>query len=267
MTRADFEDRVRYINVHNTLMTLLEKKIVPVINENDTVSVEEIRFGDNDSLSALVAVRVDAGMLVILTDVEGLCTADPNTDKTAVCVREVRAITPEIEKLAGSEPGTCAGTGGMKTKVEAAKIATKSGVTVIICDGRKAGILADAVLNRQAGTVFLASAEITDSKKKWIAFGTKTKGAITVDNGAADALTKRGKSLLPTGIVSLSGVFRAGECVAIVSQSGKEIAKGIVNFSSADIARIKGKKTSEIGRILDRCEFEEVIHRSNMVVL
>jgi glutamate 5-kinase len=267
LTKADFDDRTRYVNVHNTLMTLLERGIVPVINENDTVSVEEIRFGDNDSLSALVAVRVDAELLTILTDVEGLCTADPNRDKSAVCVRTVKEITPEIERIAGDETGICAGTGGMRTKIAAARISTGSGVTTIICDGRKSGVLLDAAAGKQAGTKFLPSTKITDSRKKWIAFGTKPKGTVVVDNGAAEALQKRGKSLLPSGIVSVQSVFAAGESIAVVTQSGREVARGITNFSSEDIGLIKGRKTSEIEKILGRCDFGEVIHRNNMVVL
>ncbi|MEW6041755.1 MAG: glutamate 5-kinase, partial [Elusimicrobiota bacterium] len=254
LTRADFQDRTRYVNVHNALMTLIEKKVVPVINENDTVSVEEIRFGDNDTLSALVSVRVDAQLLILLTDVEGLCTADPDRDKNAVCIREVKEITADIEKLSRQEKGLCVGTGGMRTKIDAAKIATKSGVTTYICDGRKQGVLLDIINGKSVGTKFIPTEKITDSKKKWIAFGTKPKGTITIDDGAVNALVKGGKSLLPSGIMSVSGDFSVGESVVIANGAGKEIARGIVNYSSDELQKIKKKKTSEINKILGRCD-------------
>ncbi|MDI6641692.1 MAG: glutamate 5-kinase [Elusimicrobiota bacterium] len=267
LTREDFENRLRYLNARTTINCLLEMGVVPVINENDTVAVEEIQFGDNDTLSALVATKVEADALIMLTDVEGLFTDDPNKDSSAKLIRVVKEINQEIEQIAERSVGSQFGTGGMYTKVQSAKIATASGIETFIVDGRKRRVINDVVANKSIGTKFLVTKKITTLRKRWIAFGTKIKGIIVIDDGAVEALTRHGSSLLPSGIISVDGKFEFGDTVSIVSGSNKEIARGIVLYSSDEIERIKGKKSSEIASILGRCDFEEVIHRDNLVVL
>lgn len=261
LTRTDFEDRKRYLNVRNTLLTLLELGVVPVINENDTVAVEEIQFGDNDRLSALVAAKMDADLLVILTDVEGLL------DKDKELVTLIPKITPEVEALAWKGVKSETGTGGMSSKIEAAKITTASGVTTIIANAYRPGVLTDIAAGREVGTKFL-SVKSLKSKEKWILFGAVPKGELIVDAGAEKALKELGKSLLPAGIVSLQGSFQKGDVVRIKSAENGEIARGVVTFSSAEIEKIKGRKTSELADILKiKSNATEVVHRDAMVIL
>ena len=267
LTRDDFQDRTRYLNMRNTMSCLINLGIIPIINENDTVAVEEIQFGDNDNLSALVASKVDADLLVILTDVEGLFEDDPNKNKNAKLITEVKEITPEIESIAKKTSGSFVGTGGMYSKVQAAKIAVASGVEVVIADGRNPGILEKILKGEKIGTRFFATLNSLDAKKRWIAFGSKVKGKIKIDRGATEAILRKGKSLLPSGVISVEGSFNSGETVEIVDESGVSIARGLVNFSSEEIDKIKGKKTSEISKILGKCDFEEIIHRDNLALL
>ncbi|MFN3966753.1 MAG: glutamate 5-kinase [Endomicrobiia bacterium] len=267
LTREDFEDRNRYLNIRNTVSCLLNLGIIPIINENDTISVEEIKFGDNDTLSALVASKIDADLLVLLTDVEGLFDDDPNKNKNAKLITNIKEITSEIEAIAKKTAGSILGTGGMYSKIQAAKIATSSGVEVVIADGRKSKILEKILNGEEVGTRFFASQAFLTARKRWIAFGSRVKGKIKIDNGAVDALLKKGKSLLPSGIISVEGNFNSGDTVEILDISGSSIARGLVNYSSEEINKIKGKKTSEISKILGKCDFEEVIHRDNLALL
>jgi len=266
LTREDFENRMRYINTRNTILSLLQQGVVPIINENDTVSVEEIQFGDNDTLASLVAIKVEADLLIILTDVEGLCTGDPNRDRNVKCINEVKKITSEIEEIARKTIGSDYGSGGMCTKVQAAKVATTSGVETVIADGRKDEVLKNIIEGKTTGTRFHPQEKIV-ARKRWIAFGMKTKGMIMIDDGAVEAITKKCKSLLPSGIISVEGEYSVGESVSIMDKANNEIARGLTNYSSNDINKIKGKKSGEIKKILGVCDFEEVVHRDNLVVL
>ncbi len=267
LTREDFEERYRYLNVRNTLLTLLDAGVIPIINENDTVAVEEIQVGDNDNLSAIVASKVGADYLIILTDVQGLYTDDPTKNRNAELISEVKEITPEIEILAGKNPAGEKGTGGMLTKIQAAKIATRSGVTMLIASGKEENVVSRILQGESIGTKFLAQEEGLKARDRWIAFGMKAKGKIGIDQGAVDALVNRGKSLLPSGITSVEGKFDIGEMVGIFSPEQKEIARGLTYYSEAEIEKIKGKKSQEIEKILGRRDYDEVIHRDNLVIL
>jgi glutamate 5-kinase len=266
LTSDDLAQRQRYLNARNTLLTLLSLDVVPVVNENDTVAVEEIKFGDNDRLSALVASKVEADQLIILTDVEGFFSADPHAESKVKLIKEVEEITPELEEKA-SGSGTLRGTGGMVTKLEAAKIATASGITMYIANGNREGVLKKIWNGENPGTKFLPAKERIVSRKRWIAFDTRIEGKIAVDEGAKDALLRRGKSLLPSGISLVEGRFNTGACVAVVDMEGKEFARGLTSYSSDEIEKIKGKKTSQIEKTLGYKDYDEVIHRDNLVIL
>lgn len=266
LTSDDLAQRQRYLNARNTLLTLLSLDVVPVVNENDTVAVEEIKFGDNDRLSALVASKVEADQLVILTDVDGFFSADPHAESKVKLIKEVEEITPELEEKA-SGSGTLRGTGGMVTKLEAAKIATASGITMYIANGNREGVLKKIWNGENPGTKFLPAKERIVSRKRWIAFDTRIEGKIAVDEGAKDALLRRGKSLLPSGISLVEGRFNTGACVAVVDMEGKEFARGLTSYSSDEIEKIKGKKTSQIEKTLGYKDYDEVIHRDNLVIL
>jgi glutamate 5-kinase len=263
LTRTDFDDRQKYINAQNTLLTLLKMGSIPIINENDTVAVEEINFGDNDTLSALVAAAVSADWLFMLTDVEGLYKGAPGKGEL---ISTVGKITQEIERHATEISGSGKGVGGMKTKILAAKIATSSGVKTVIANGLENKIIAKILSGQDRGTTFLPSKAI-EARKHWIAFGSKCKGSITVDEGAAKALLNSGKSLLPSGIISGSGAFKAGDTVSIMDLAGKEIARGVVSYSCDEIEKIKGRKSAEIKKILSKYNADEVIHRDNLVIM
>ncbi|OGS45738.1 MAG: glutamate 5-kinase [Elusimicrobia bacterium RIFOXYD2_FULL_34_15] len=265
LTKNDFENRNRYLNTRNTILKLLSWGIVPVINENDTVATEEINFGDNDTLSAVVASKADANYLIIFTDVDGLYKGDPKKDKNAELILEVKKISGDIESYASKEGGCSFSVGGMESKIEAAKIATASGVEVFITNGRKNVCITDIVSGRVKCTKFLSNIKI-DSRKKWIAFGAKVSGKIVIDDGAANAIKNSAKSLLPTGITAVEGSFEKGDVVSIVNKN-KVIARGITSYSADDIKKIKGCKTSEIERILCRKDYDEVIHKDNLVIM
>ncbi|MDD5686992.1 MAG: glutamate 5-kinase [Elusimicrobia bacterium] len=265
LTKNDFEDRNRYLNTRNTIMRLLSWGVIPVINENDTVVTEEINFGDNDTLSATVASKVDANYLIILTDVDGLYKGNPKKNKNAELISEVKKISTDIENYATKEEGCSFSVGGMMSKIEAAKIATASGVETFIVNGKKNVCISDIIAGRVKCTKFLADVKI-DSRKKWIAFGAKLSGTIEIDDGAASAVKDSSKSLLPSGIIRTKSDFEKGDVVSIFNK-GKEIARGIVSYSSKDIEKIKGHKSSEIEKILCRKDYEEVIHRDNLVVI
>lgn len=265
LTRDDFADRRRFLNARNALLTLLSFGAIPIINENDTVTVDEIRFGDNDTLSAQVASLVEADLLILLTDIDGLYTANPKEDPAAQLITEVEEITPQIEGLAGGA-GSVLGTGGMATKLAAGKIATSSGVGMIIAPAHRANILMEAVNGEPAGTFFRPSDNRIQSRKRWIAFGTPIQGKIIVDDGAERALTNRGKSLLASGITGVEGTFDIGNVVSIVNSRGVEFARGIVNYASEEIGQIRGAQSKEILKILGRQDYDEVIHRDNLVL-
>jgi len=266
LTRDVFDDRKKYINSKNTLLTLLSYRIIPIINENDTVSTEEIRFGDNDFLASLVSSLIEAERLIILSDVEGLYTEDPKKNEHAKLLNVVEEITPELIRKAGSA-GSVVGTGGMYSKLLAAQRAVNHGITVHILSGRKKGLLKAHVEGIHHGTVFQPKREKLSSKKGWIAYGSRSKGTIIIDDGAVKALTQGGKSLLPSGILDIEGNFETGDAVYCVDSEGNRIAKGLVNYSSSEINTIKGKRTTEIEKLLGFKYSDEAIHRDNLVLL
>lgn len=265
LTREDFSDRRRFLNARNALCTLLRFDVIPVINENDTVAVDEIKLGDNDNLSALVAGLVDADILFLLSDVDGLYTADPRKDSTARLIDDVYEITPDIEALAG-EAGSCMGTGGMATKLQAARIAMHSGVVTVIAEAGKKDVLRRVISGERDRTVFWPLDNKLQNKKQWIAYSSTVHGKIFVDQGAARALSGRGKSLLPSGVIGVEGVFELGNTVSIIGPDGMELARGLVSYSSGEIEKIKGAQTGDIARLLGYKDYDEVVHRNNMVM-
>jgi glutamate 5-kinase len=266
LTHADLADRRRFLNARHTLTTLIEFGVIPIINENDTVAVEEIRVGDNDTLAAQVAHLIDADLLVILSDVDGLFTADPRKDPQATIISVVHEITSDIEQRAGIS-STFEGTGGMATKVRAAKKVGEYGVATLILNGTVPGLLPEALAGKTAGSLFLPRSRRMNSRKHWIAHTLRSRGQLKLDQGAVDALARKGRSLLASGILDVVGQFDAGDPVACATPDGKEFAKGLVNFSSGTLVRIKGLKTSEIQQIPGLQEYAEVIHRDNLALL
>jgi glutamate 5-kinase len=265
LTREDFSDRRRFLNARNSLHAMLHFGVIPVINENDTVAVDEIKLGDNDNLSALVAALLDAELLVLLSDIDGLFNADPRKEKNAELIRDVREMTPDIEALCGGT-GSKLGTGGMATKIQAAKIAMHSGIVTVIANMEEKDIIRRVIEGETVGTVFWPCPNKMENKKRWIAFSSSICGKIYIDEGATRALVKQGKSLLPSGITSVEGSFDIGNTVAIVGADGMEIARGIVSYSSDEIKRIKGAQTKDISRILGHKDYDEVVHRNNLVL-
>jgi glutamate 5-kinase len=267
LTRADLGDRRRYLNSRNTLTALLEHGAIPVINENDTVATEEIRVGDNDNLSAMVANLIDADLLLLLTDQVGLYTADPRADPDAVLINEVSE--PEIPKTLWEAAGgteSSLGTGGMLTKLQAADLARRSGATVIIASGDTPDVLLRAAAGETVGTRFLPVATAVESRKRYILAGGRASGAVRLDDGAVQALA-RGSSLLPVGVRSVEGSFERGDSIRVFDPAGKEIARGIANYGSSELSRIIGKKSEEIEPILGFNFGDEVIHRNDLVIL
>jgi glutamate 5-kinase len=266
LTRDDLADRKMYINAKNTLSTLLSYGVIPIINENDTVAVDEIRFGDNDQLASLVASLVEADRLIMLSDVDGFFEEDPKIKPRASLIRNVERITPQMVKLAGKS-SNAVGTGGMYSKLLAAQKAVRSGVTVNIINGKRPMLLVSLIKGSSHGTEFRPEEVRLSARKGWIAFGSRTRGTIAVDEGARDALSVRLKSLLPSGITSVDGKFEKGDAVLCVGPEGNRIAKGISNYSSEEVRKIMGRKTSAIEKVLGYRYSDEVIHRDNMVVL
>ncbi|MEW6542655.1 MAG: glutamate 5-kinase [Nitrospirota bacterium] len=266
LTHQDLADRRRFLNSRHTLTALLDFGVIPIVNENDTVAVDEIRFGDNDSLAAQVAHLVDADLLVILSDVDGLFTEDPRKNQSATLIPLVPEITRDIERRAGVS-SSFEGTGGMATKVQAAKKVAAYGVATLILNGDRTGLLPSVFEGAPGGTLFLPKGRRLTSRKHWIAFTLRPKGQVTVDDGAVEALVRRGKSLLASGIVAVRGDFRPGDAVTCADRDGKEFAKGLVNFSAETLDRIKGLKTAELQKVIGPQEYEEVIHRDNLVLL
>lgn len=266
LTRADIAERSRYLNARNTLLGLLDRGVVPVINENDAVALEEIQVGDNDTLSGLVAGLIDADLLVLVSDIPGLYTADPDVDRNAQLLREVRHITPDVEAYAGGARSGL-GTGGMATKLAAAKLATAAGAEVRIVDGRERNILVRVLSGDDAGTRFLPHTNPLESRKRWILSGLGHGGRITVDEGAVQALLRGGASLLPAGILSVDVDFERGDPVDIVSHDGTRVARGIANYSSEDVRSIRGRQSSSIDGVLGYSYGGYVVHRNDLVSL
>ncbi len=265
LTSSDLASRQRYLNARNTLNTLLDWNVVPIINENDTVAIEEIKFGDNDNLAALITLLMDADLLINLTDIDGLYDKDPRRHPDAALIESVTSISRKMEAAASSIPGAL-GTGGMLSKLKAAKKLMSSGIPMIIANGCRKNILADLMAGKPLGTFFHPRPHKLSSKKRWIAFGQKPQGSLVVDGGAAAALKKRGKSLLPGGIRSVNGDFGPGAAVSIQTSSGKIFGIGLVNYDAADIRKIKGLKSAQIQQALGQKPYDEVIHRDNLVI-
>ena len=269
LSKRDLSDRIGYLNARNTLLGLLEMGVVPIVNENDAVAIDEIagaRIGDNDNLSALVANLIDADLLALLTDTGGLYTADPRTHKTATLIERIDRVTPEIEAIAGgSESGR--GTGGMVTKLQAAKLGTGGGSDVFIADGRARDTLYRLATGEHVGTMLPARKSRVESRKRWMLSGLTTKGAIVVDAGAAKALTDRGRSLLPAGVRDVQGPFKRGDTVNIVLPDGHAVACGITNYDDRDLRAIQGLRSDRIESVLGHQFGSEVVHRNNLVVL
>ena len=266
LTMSDLTERHRFINVRNTLSQLLEWGVVPIINENDTVAVDEIKFGDNDNLAAMMANLIGADLLINLTNTDGFYDCNPKTHKKAKPIRLVREITPDIEAAATADADPV-GTGGMKSKIMAAQKVTVCGIPCVIASGKKKGVFAEIFSGRETGTLFLARAECLNSKEHWIAFTLRSRGKLILDDGARNAILKQGKSLLPSGIIAVEGDFAAGDPVACIDSAGNQIAKGLVNYSSDEIKKIQGLKTAQIEQELGYKDYDEVIHRDNMAVL
>jgi len=267
LTLRDLDHRESYLNARNTLRALFEMRtVVPIINENDSTGVEQLRIGDNDTLAARVAAKIGADLLIILSDVDGLYDKNPAEHPDAQFIERVDAVTPAIELMAGG-PGTITSTGGMYTKLVAAKIAAAAGVTTLIANGHQRNAV-QAILNGTARyTEFACAPTALSERKQWIAFGRSISGAVTVDNGARDALVTKGRSLLPAGVTAVTGYFEVGDAVEIRDAEGRPIARGLVNYSRKELDRIQGKKSAEIAAILGHKDFDEAVHRDNLVLL
>ncbi len=265
LTKENSVRHNQYTNSRNALLAMIAMGVVPVVNENDAVSVDELKIGDNDTLSATVASLVDADALIILSDVDGLYTANPQEHPDAKLISEVREVTPEIEALAGGA-GTAGGTGGMVTKLAAAKIAMSAGVTMVIARGDRFGAMREVLEGKTVGTVFFARDEHLRARKAWLAFGRHIGGNLTVDEGCVRAM-RGGASLLAAGIKSVDGDFQPKSTVRVLGPDGREIARGVANYGANEIRRIAGKKTKEIIKILPEATHDEVIHRDNLVMM
>ena len=269
LTKSDLIDRAGYLNTRNTLLALLELGVICIVNENDVVATDELgelTFGDNDNLSAMVANLVDADLLALLTDIDGLYTADPQLNPQAKLIPRVEKIDAEIERLCGDTSNSC-GIGGMITKLEAAKLATASGVTVVIADGREPGIIPKLVAGESAGTRFTPVTSHRESRQRWMLSGLSTRGKLVVDSGAALALKKQNRSLLAAGITNIEGEFQRGDIVDIYDPGMSRLGCGITNYSSIDINAIKGIHSNKIATMLGYDYGSEVVHRNNLVVL
>jgi glutamate 5-kinase len=265
LTHEDLADRRRYLNARSTLRTLLELAVVPIINENDTVVTDEIKFGDNDTLGALVTNLIDADVLVILTDQQGLYTADPRKDPTATLLPAVRAGDPRLEAIAGGT-GSSIAKGGMITKVRAAQRAARGGASTVVASGRLDGVLKRLAAGESIGTQFVADIPRLAARKQWMADHLQLRGSVTVDDGAARALRAEGRSLLPIGVVEVQGDYERGEVIAIRNHQGEELGRGLSNYSSSDTRRIMRRASSEIEAILGYIEEPELIHRDDLVL-
>ena len=265
LTRDDLSNRRRYLNARNTMMTLLEYGVTPIVNENDTVVVEEIRFGDNDNLSALVTTLVEADMLIILSDVDGLYDSNPAENPAAELIPVIERVTQKIEAMGSSAVGTL-GTGGMVTKLKAAKKAALSGVGTLIVNGRTPHVLQQVFDGEDVGSYFLPAQSKLTAKKHWIAFSKKPRGKLLIDDGGRQAVIKRGKSLLPSGICGVDGGFERGDAVRLCDRDGNEFARGVIAYSLAETLQIMGKQCSEIEAVLGYKYRDEVVCRDDLVL-
>jgi len=267
LTHEDLANRQRYLNAKHTLLTLLESGMIPIVNENDTVAVEEMKFGDNDQLSSLVATLLEADLLVMLSDVDGVYDRDPRLDDGAQLI----SLIPDLKRSKGTfggESQTLYGTGGISSKISAAEKAAASGIPTIIANGLEAGILAKVFdADEERGTLILPEENRLASRKHWIAHNLKPAGEIVVDEGAYEALAKKGKSLLPSGLREVRGSFGVGECVRCLNPQGEEFARGLVNYSAKELNQIKGLHTSKIEKVLGYKAYDEIIHRDDLVLL
>ncbi len=266
LTRHDTGHRESYLHARDTFERLLALGAVPIVNENDTVAVDEIRFGDNDTLAALVATLVAAELVVVLSDIEGLYDADPRLSAEATLVEQVDELTDDMIAAAGGA-GTAAGSGGMATKVEAARVLMRAGISMVVCDGRRADVIVDAVEGRQCGTVFAPGDDTLGARKLWIALGRKPAGTIVIDEGACRAITQRQSSLLPAGVVGVQGTFAEGDAVVLVDASGAVVARGLTELSASDLVAVKGMKSSEIAEAYPHLAGREVVHRDRLATL
>jgi len=266
LTAGDFDNRVRYLNVRNTILTLFEYHCLPIINENDTVSVSEIKFGDNDVLAAMVTNLLRAPLLILLTNVDGLYSSDPLTDPTATLLSTVPYIDQAVTEMAGASKSVL-GTGGMKSKLRAARLATASGESVIMANGAQPGIIDRIIAGEPAGTLFLPHREEVPSRQRWLGYTARPRGWVRVDVGARQAIEKHGKSLLPIGVVAIEGYFGKGDVVSICTAEGVEFARGLTNYTATDAERLRGLNSEQITRIVGKLPYVELIHRDNLVVV
>jgi len=266
VTRHDVGHRQSYVNACQTIERLLEMGVVPVVNENDTTAVEEIRFGDNDYLAALVGMMVHADLVILLTDIEGLYSADPRIDANARLLERVEEVTDEHLASAGG-PGSTVGSGGMATKLDAARALMKAGIPLVVCDARRSDVVVDAAAGMPVGTLFAGGAAAVKGKKLWLAYAGHPKGSVTIDDGAKEALCSRGTSLLPAGVIDVSGSFVVGDPIAIEDCEGNVVARGVAAMSVEDIRKVKGLKSAEFQGVLAEGGRAEVVHRDHLVIL
>jgi glutamate 5-kinase len=266
LTAGDFDNRTRYLNARNTIVTLFEWGCLPIINENDTVSVAEIRFGDNDHLAAMVTNLLQAPLLVLLTVVDGLYSADPRSDAEARLLSTVPYIDGGVMDMAGGSRSTL-GTGGMRSKIRAARLATMAGESVIMANGARPGVLDSLFAAEPVGTLFLPHGSTVPAWKRWLGFTAQPKGRLVVDAGARNAVQHKGRSLLPIGVVQVVGSFGKGDVVALCDSDGVEFARGLTNYAAAEAVKICGLRTERVAEVLGTIPYEEIVHRDNLVVI
>jgi glutamate 5-kinase len=267
LTRHDLDNRESYLNIRNTFNAIFElKRVVPVVNENDTTAVEQLRFGDNDTLAARVSAKINAGLLIILSDVDGLYDKNPAQHPDAKLMELVEAVTPEVRACAAG-PGTATSVGGMHTKLDGAAIATSAGVPVVIANGHRPNVIREVLQGIAPCTTFLPAGEALSHRKRWIAHGRAVKGQLRIDSGARSAVVEKGRSLLAAGVIDVRGDFDSGAAVEIADEAGKVVARALVNYSSAEVRAIIGKKSTEIALVLGHKGVDEVVHRDNLVLI
>lgn len=267
LTKTESIDRHRYTNSRNTFMELLKQGVIPIVNENDVVALDELKIGDNDNMSALVAGIVDADLVIILSDIDGLYTANPQTNPDAELVSLVTEITPEIEASAGGV-GSARGTGGMATKIQAAKAATSSGINLVIASGTEKNAIPRIVNGENIGTLFVSRENRLQFRKRWLAFGARIQGSVVVDAGCAEAIHKAGGcSILPAGVVAVEGCFEPGSTISVKDGDGHELARGLSHYSSEELEKIKVCKSCDIEDIIGHKNYDEIIHRDDLVIL
>ncbi len=266
LTHDDLSHRRRFLNARNTLLTLLDIGIIPIINENDTVVVDEIKFGDNDNLSALITNLIAADLLIILTDIDGLCDSDPRINPHAQCIPLVEDVDANLEGFVGKTTSETS-VGGMISKIQAARKASRFGIPTVVARGSKEGVLHQILKGKEIGTLILPKRDALSSRKHWIAFNPRPKGDVIVDDGAKKAVVQKGKSLLPSGVIKIRGSFNRGDLVTCLGPRGKEFARGLVNYSAAELEKIRGLRSDQIESTLGYKYSDEVIHRDDLVVL